>query len=287
LTKYKRAILAIESDQHGGSSLGLLDPDIKITSTRFGTQKVQLNSLQQHLFEIRDWGMKEILKLSEGDPIWVINLGDVTQGIKFPIELISTQIATQVQIAAGNSAPWLRHKNVVGIRWAEGTSNHVFGEGTSEHLAEAILKTEFKDKDLLTVHHGLASVLGQNIDYAHKGPNPGVREWTKGNVARLYLRNLMMQDVKEGEIPPNLVLRGHYHEYVKEFNWIRMNGMEYESWLYILPSLCFPGEYTAQATSNKAWVEHGMIALEIINGKIGTSHKFSQMFDTRYKEKLL
>jgi len=285
--KYTRTILAIESDQHGGSSLGLLSPDIEIKSTRFGNRKVQLNELQMYLHDIREWGMAEILKLSNKDPIIVFNLGDVTQGIKFPIELISTQIATQVQIAAGNSKPWLRHKNVIGMRWAEGTNNHVFGEGTSEHLVETILSAEFNDKDLKTVHHGLATILKNTIDYAHRGPSPGIREWTKGNVARLYLRNLMMQDVKEGEIPPNLVLRGHYHEYVKEFCWIRMNGMEYESWLYVLPSLCFPGEYTDNATQNKAWVEHGMMALEIIDGKICASHKFSKTFDTRHKEKLL
>jgi hypothetical protein len=285
--KYTRAILAIESDQHGGSQLGLLNPDTVIKSTRFGNKKVELNELQEHLHNIRDWGMKETLKLADKDPIYVFNLGDVTQGIRFPIELISARIATQVQIAAWNSKPWLHYKNVKGMRWAEGTENHVFGEGTAEHLVEMVLSSEFKEKDLLTVHHGLTTWVENDIDYSHHGPSPGTREWTKGNVARLYLRDLMMIDASMGKKPPDLVLRGHFHEYIKEFSWIRMDGKEYESWLYILPSFSFPGEYTSKATKSKAWVEHGMIAVEIINGKICSTYKFSEMFDTRHKETIL
>jgi len=75
----------------------------------------------------------------------------------------------------------------------------------------------FKNKDIKMCQHGLLDIDGVTIDYAHHGPFPGSRSWLKGNIARYYLRDLMMREIMNGNSPPKLVVRAHYHTPVEEY----------------------------------------------------------------------
>jgi hypothetical protein len=96
----------------------------------------------------------------------------------------------------------------------------------------------------------------------------------------------MMTELSLGNKPADLVLRGHYHEYVKEWCGISWNGIDYESTLIILPPLCLMGSFARQATRSSFIVSPGVVVVEVINGKIVCTHKFTQNIDQRYREDL-
>ena len=237
------------------------------------------------LWEIREWGRNEIKQLAGKSPIVLMKLGDVNQGMVYDVD---NRLSAQVEIALMNDMPWLNMKNVVAIRIAEGTGSHSFGYGDAEIILASRMKDRRPDLDVQVMQHGLATVYGCTIDFAHHGPNSGGREWLKGNVALYHLRDIMMKDVLRGRKPPDLVLRGHYHSIVEVFN--RLNGADgkvYRSWLYVLPSLCGANGFAIQVTKSEFEITNGIVAWEIIDGRVRESFEFIKTFDYRVREELL
>lgn len=285
MTKTNRAILIAESDQHGGNSLGLLNPETVLLSKNKKKYKPELSETQKNLWEIREWGRKEVLHLANGSPIVLMEIGDVNQGMIFDVD---NTLASQVEIATMNIMPWLSAKNLIAIRVDSGTATHSFGHGDAEELLIARINDKKPNIDAQIVDHGLSEIFGVQIDHAHHGPQIGSREWLKGNVALLYLRDQMMKDILRGRIPPQLYLRGHYHAVVEVFN--RINGQDgkiHRSWLWVLPSLCGMNGFALKVTKSEYEITNGIVAWEIINGKIQEGIEFTKTTDIRTKETIL
>jgi len=97
-----------------------------------------------------------------------------------------------------------------------------------------------------------------------------------------------MKDIMRGRVPPHLVLRGHYHSVVQVFN--RINGKDdsvYRSWLWVLPSLCGINNYAIEKTGSEYEITNGIIAFEIVDGKLKDSYEFTKTIDTRDRETIL
>jgi len=287
MTKHRRIILAAEADLHGGSKGALLNPETKLcTYDKAGRplepQPVELNESQSYLWELRQENIKKTLDLAAGDDVMVIVNGDITQGNKHPGLLVSNRIADQIIIAAANLRPWLEHKNVVNLRIAVGTAAHNFLSGTAEVLVWEQFREKYQKKDIKVVYHGEAKYNGLPVDYAHHGPGPGIRNWLKGNIARLYLQSLMLDCVVRHMEPPALVLRAHYHVPTRAFN--ELDGSC--SWLYILPSYSMLDDHATQAAHSPGFITHGMVAFEIVDGELVSQHKFYKEIDVRTKEEL-
>lgn len=287
MPKHRRIILAAEADHHGGSKGALLNPETQLSSydekgRPLKPQPVILNESQTYLWELRQQNIKKTLDLAGNDEIMVIVNGDITQGNKHPGLLISNRVADQILIAEANMRPWLQHKNVNNLRVAVGTAAHNFLAGTSEVLLWDKFQSEYPKKDIKVVYHGDAVYNGLQVDYAHHGPGPGIRNWLKGNVARLYLQSLMLDCVVRHIEPPGLVLRAHYHVPVRAFN--ELNGCV--GWLYILPSYSMLDDHATQSAQSPGFITHGMVAFEIIDGELVSQHKFYQEIDVRSKEEL-
>jgi hypothetical protein len=62
---------------------------------------------------------------------------------------------------------------------------------------------------------------------------------------------------------------------------------EYESTMITLPGFCMLGDYGTQATKSTLLLSTGMVAIEIINGKIYQTHKFIRTLDLRSQEVIL
>ena len=91
-----------------------------------------------------------------------------------------------------------------------------------------------------------------------------------------------------GRKPPDLVLRGHYHSLVEVFN--RLNGADgkvYRSWLYVLPALCGANGFAVQVTKSEFEITNGIVAWEVIDGRVRESFEFIKTFDYRIREELL
>jgi len=283
--KLSRTILVTFSDTHGGNKLGLINPDTVLYDEAEDGEKVpykpRMTATQSYLWGLYQSHIEEVKKIAGKDRICVLHVGDLTQGLRYPQALVSTRMADQILIAVGNMEPWCKIPNVSHIRLAGGTQSHEFMESTSTILVKEQLSSEYKGKDIDLCQHGLLEIDGGfTVDYAHHGPYPGSRVWLHGNVARYYLRDLMMQDIMEGNVPPNLVVRAHYHTPIKE----HLEIMGYESWLYILPSYCALGIYGRQSMRSVNRTTHGLNVYEIVGGELGRVYRLHERVDVRTKE---
>lgn len=285
--KYKRECILAISDTHGGYELGLANPKTMLKTRKEELKPYILNEVQEYLYyDVLEWGLGIAKKIIDSDPTHVIHVGDITHGNKYIDEQISTKISPQFIMAADNFNPILSLPNVVSLRLDVGTASHGFGQSTAEDIIEVILRERYPKIDIRSLYHGLTSIAGIKIDHAHHGPGVGIRNWTKGNVARLYLKSLMQDDISEGKVPPDLVLRGHYHEIVKQWNREKMNGRWYEGWLMVMPSMAFPGAYANQVVKSPPYVTNGIIVVEVINGRIYEIHEMTKTFDIRTYEEI-
>jgi hypothetical protein len=284
----KRVILAVASDKHGGHKLGLLNPETVLEDEDSKGNLIQwtpeLESFQQYLWGLHKKHVEDVKHLAGKDEIVVIDNGDLTAGNKYPHEQVSTRIADQFDIAAWNLRPWLDLKNVKTVRITKGTGAHNFGEGSAEIITQRIVKGWYPKKDIRTIYHGLAKIGGITVDYTHHGPGTGGRNWLKGNIARYYLRSLVQDEIDLGNTPPDLVIRGHYHEYIEEHLVKLFMGKRYKVQLNIIPSYCGIDSYARQITKSVYVLHHGMVAYEIVDGKILDTLPLFNTIDIRTKE---
>ena len=294
MSKSKRVIVVAESDSHGGHKLGLLSPNTLLPEEEIspdGQLQVEwtsppLTKTQERLWEIREGAKNKVIDLAGKDDIHVLEVGDLTQGNKYPTELVTTRDGDQTLIAYYNLLEWYNVPNVKTVTYSKGTGSHTFGFSSSEINLCHMFKKEFKNIKSDIAYHWLLDINGVTFDTAHHGPSPGIRHWLKGNNARYYLKDLMYTEFFAGRTPPNVVLRAHFHSYVKELVTMTFQGKDYESWIYVLPPLCIPGDFTIQVIKSVYSVQIGLLAFEVIDGQISKSYKFTQSFDTRAKETL-
>jgi len=271
----KRRIVPVISDTHGGHKLGLCLPTVVLERMENGQVEKynpQLSETQKFMAETYEWGVSEIIKLAGKDEIIPIFNGDPTHGKASFLEVMGTRMSDQIDIAKEPIDRWLQYKNVRTVRLSIGTGIHELGEGSASILITHALRDKYPNKDIGVVYHGVLDIDGFLIDYAHHGPNIGTRVWLEGNELRYYLRSIMLGSILKGRTPPNLVLRGHYHQYKRE--WLELNG--YESWICLLPGFTFKDDYTRRATRSQSDQSVGMLAFELIDGHLHKVHKFLQ-----------
>jgi hypothetical protein len=280
----QRRILAAGSDFHGGSKFGLMAPDVTLFDEDEEGNPIpytpRQTASQVYLWRLCLEGIEKIKALAGEDRIDFMHGGDECHGNKHPQSLVSTRMADQIAIAEANFDPILEQTNAQVTRLVSGTGAHNFLEGSSALIVSRLLASNHPGKDIKAVFHGLLDIDGFSVDYSHHGPHPGSREWLKGNIARFYLRDLMMRELMHGNKPPDLVLRGHFHTPIIET--LTMCGCT--STLMILPSMCVIDEYTRQATRSVNSITNGLVAFEIVNGKLLDIHEYTQNIDIRTRE---
>ena len=149
-----------------------------------------------------------------------------------------------------------------------------------------MLGSEYPKKNIRTIYHGLAKIGGATFDYSHKGPGTGIRNWLKGNVARYYLRSLMEDEFDDGNAPPDVVLRGHFHDFVLETLTKYHRDIYYTSRIVVLPSYCMMDDFARQATRSASKIRFGMVAFEIVDSRIKDVLPLIERTDLRTKENL-
>ena len=290
--RYKRTILLGISDKHGGHKLGLCNPETVLKEEdengNFQLFNPPINPVQQYLWALYIKHLEEVKYLAGKDDVVAFDLGDPTQGGKYMSEVMYFVPSYQFKIGYANMLPvYQMFPTLKAVRLTKGTASHEYEGGTSTETIEDRLRDNFPKIDTKSLYHGLAFVDGLPIDYSHHGPPPGSRNWLKGNVARLYLSSMIEDCLNAGITVPKLVMRGHYHVFVKEFYHKRQNGSEINTWLTINPSYAFPDEWTRQTVKSVFIVSTGLLAYEIINGKIYDIHAFVKTKDRRTEEVII
>lgn len=281
-----RRYLALFADTHCGHKHGLLNPETTLYQTRNGEEvpyKPNPTATQKVLWKEYSKNFDKMVEWADGNEIIPIMAGDATNGNKHPAGNISDSIADQIVIARDCLMPWLELSNVEHFRLIVGTQAHSFGASSSEKLLTDILR--MSGKDVKFIGHTLLDVDGVKIDTAHHGPSSGIRAWLHGNSARYYLTDRMYEEIQMGNDPPELYVRAHYHEYVKETRNIFGKKM-WESNLVVLPSYCGLTEFARQVTRSVTRITFGTIGVEITDGRLTDIRPFIKTFDLRGREKL-
>jgi hypothetical protein len=317
-----RAIVAWFGDTHAGHRLGLMPPGLTLyQEDEFGNLhpwQPTLTTTQEYLWQLYLDDIAAVGDLAAGDPIIAYHVGDLTQGMKYRDQLVSSRLADQFLIARHNLAPWFDLDNLVRLDLIVGTPSHTFAEATAPILVKEILEAR-THVPIRVVYHARPTIHNVIFDAAHHGPSSGIREWTQGNQLRYYLRSLMIHDVLRGRHPPHLVLRAHFHKYWPENVRIRISDVllaflllleqaratdgtiaglplqelwaqnldtiaVYESQIILLPSYCGMGEHGRKATGSSSTLSNGLVAAEIIDGRLHRVHAFETVLDIRSTE---
>jgi len=287
--KAQRLVVVLLSDTHAGHKLGLLNPETQLIDEHGEPYTPGLNATQTYLWELYQLHIEQVAQIAGKSRVIVIHNGDVTQGNRYPSHLALVTIADQVTAAAANLRPWYAHKRlkVGAVRVICGTAVHTW-EASSEALVAQRLAQEFPKVDTRPLYHALITLegqRGQSLDAAHHGPFTGSRNWLKGNSARYYLRSAMMDELKDGETPPRVYARAHYHEWVHETLRIRSRGQDVVSDLVITP--CYTGvdDYARKVTRSLRKLDHGLVVLVFEDGLREVIPLYQEL-DIRTKEEL-
>lgn len=284
MEKRPRSIGVVFTDTHAGLKVALLNPETVLFAEDEAGNLVpwspSLTASQEYLWNLYQENVSEAIKIADGAEMIVIHLGDECNGNKYPQMLVTTRMADQVVMADYNARPWFGYAGLKHYRQVVGTQAHNFGEGSSGILLCETLRARYPGVDISPLYHGLLTYGGIGIDYAHHGPFPGSRNWLRGNVARFYLRDLMQRSMVRGEIPPRLVLRGHYHTPVYEL----LEESGHTSELYVLPSYSMFTDHASQATQSMDEISHGLIVFEFEDGKVLREHRLYKKLNIRTKE---
>jgi len=284
-----RRIVAMIADTHGGHKLALCNPDTRWEDENAdGTRTWSgptLTDTQRWLWDRYTEHMGQVIEFAHGDPVTLIHNGDITWGVKYPEQLVSSRIDVQPTIGYYNLLPWLENDNVRTVRLIHGTPSHEFGMGSSSRQVAQMLSMGFRDRDVATSRHAVFSVDGVRIDCAHHGPTSGIRQWTSGNQLRYYLKSLMNDSILRGLDPPRIVARAHYHTYCRET--VRIYGeREWVSDVVMVPAYCGLTHYAVQATRSAYLLSCGVVAAEIVDGTMTQICPLTDTLDIRTEEAL-
>ena len=282
-----RKIIAVLSDMHAGHSLGLCNPEAMIFDTAPEPAEeipVSINSWQQYLWEeIFLTGIDGIKNIAGDDEVHLVSLGDVTQGSKYPSHLTATSDGNQCRIAASNLAVITKELSVKRVTMVVGTSAHVGEEFGLTHATASILKNEHETQleHIDVSQHAVLDVHGYQIDLAHHGSSGGGRQWLRGNIVRYEAISQILEYIENGETPPDMFLRGHFHDEILETITRKINGDIKEFKYVIIPSMTGMNAYARKVTRSRPTVTNGMVAIEVVDGNLSNIHFLSQTKNLR------
>lgn len=286
----RRTLVAALSDTHGNHPLGLFNPTTEFEPPlpMMGVPPVPVPEPTPANFKMFEWYSSDIAALKDiagGDPIFMIHMGDPSQGLLLGKGQTLTSIPSfQRQIAEWNFMPWLEIPNVKWMRFLAGTEIHEERWASVTMGLAYDLSRRRPDLDIAVSYHDILDVDGVILNLAHHGPPPGRRVWLRGNELRLYIRTLMMDALMTGKMPPDIVARAHRHQYVPEVVCMRVEHQTYRTSGFIVPSYCLIDDYGRKTVQSPEWTDIGMLVWEIQDGRHVWTHEIVRSVDFRSHE---
>jgi hypothetical protein len=205
--------LAISSDQHCGSTLGLCPPEgVRLD----GDASYQPSRAQRWTWECWEDYWKTVAKIraQHGGELWTVYNGDAVDGDHHNTsQIISKNPEPQAYLLDRVfSVPLaLAPERQVVIR---GTEAHVGPAGASEEMWAKHLKNHVRDPETRAHSwwHFRPEVHGVLFDFQHHG-RIGTRPWTKLSGVGTLAAEIMIECADSGEAIPNYAIRSHRHIY--------------------------------------------------------------------------
>lgn len=209
-------LLAITSDHHAGSTIGLCPPKIDLDDGG----SYQSSKLQLWIWDWwqRYWDEADRLRAKYKADLLAEFNGDITEGNHHgTTQILSGNPTAQAAVVdACMAVPLsLKPEHMVFVR---GTEAHVGKSACyEERIALGLWKDDrpvIRDEDTGTASHWQwrAEIEGVRFDFAHHG-RLGTRPWTKGNVTMNLAAEIFYEHAADGEPHPHVAVRSHLHRY--------------------------------------------------------------------------
>lgn len=217
MKKQKPVVIAVTSDLHCGSTVGLSPERIALDD---GGAYEASNAQRWMWANWCDlWSQADTLRKTLGANLYAVFNGDLVDGNHHG----TTQILSgnpNAQAAALNACMAvplaLKPHGLVFIR---GTDVHV-GQSASaeERIADGLRRDKRPvigndDTGTASHWHFKMELQGVRLDFAHHG-RVGTRPWTKPNVVMNLAAEIFMDHASQGIPHPHLAVRSHMHQYV-------------------------------------------------------------------------
>jgi len=209
-------VIACVSDVHAGSTVALAPPSIQLDDGgEYHASKPQ-RWLWQSWLEYWD-RVKSVQHQHKAKLVTIFN-GDLVEGLHHKnSHLISGNPQSQKLVWTAAAAVPLGMKPDR-IYIVKGTEAHAGSEGCSEESIADGLRRDKRpivgnDETGTAAHwHLRLTVYNTLLDVTHHG-RTGQREHTRASAAVLHAHDVFLAHTKNGDRPPDLCLRGHYHKF--------------------------------------------------------------------------
>ena len=271
VAKSKRTIVWPISDPHGGYRFGLMRPGIKLDpmDEKEDFYAPRATAFQRKIWQLYKSDIAYVKKLAGKDDIVVVLLGDLIQGtILRDGMLVTPRLDDQYAIIEDALEPVLSLPNVKRVYICKGTGAHTMKHGSSELSMARHIRKVYGIKTSCYYHIRL-NVRGVEFDLAHHGASTGIWKWISGDQIRRYTRDVMFGDLLAHRKPPDILLRGHYHDRWIETIRLYINGEMHRTDAAVCPGYSlFTDDYTLKATKSKPYMTVGTLPMVIENGKV-------------------
>lgn len=216
VTRSRPIVLAVSNDQHANSSVALSAPTVTLDDG----QTISASKHQRWLWE--KWNefyakADDTRRELNAEYIQVFN-GDLVEGFHHgTVQLMSQNPNIQkAVVSAILEVPYQQKADR--MLFVRGTTAHVGKSASSEEsiamTARADGRGVISDPDTGTASwwHFRGELQGVRLDITHHG-RTGQREHTRMGAAALHAHDILLSHVKNGEQPPHLCLRAHYHRF--------------------------------------------------------------------------
>ena len=214
-------VLAITSDTHCRSTMGLIHPDgVGLSDDGHYTPSPG----QRWLWDQWERGFEGVGECAAKHkaPIWWINNGDLTDGNHHGThQIVSGDSIPEREIVRGvlDVPLELDPKRIFIIK---GTESHVGKGGSAEESIARALSDDWPvvpdiNTNQFSWYTAQFEIEGIMVDATHHG-RTGYRPWTEQNAVQLLAAHIFVERSKQGERIPDLCLRSHFHRHFDSYD---------------------------------------------------------------------
>lgn len=211
-----RTIVAVPSDTHSFSTLGLMMPkQVQLDDGGFYNPSV---GQKEVLWKMWEEAWERVRELRKRSRLIVIHNGDAVEGTHDKVLNVVSRRREEQERSHIEVMDWALRKAKFGkddkLFYLRGTQWHTGrGAESDERIAEDLGATPEREGRYSHYHLRL-KVNEFLIDVAHHGPGPGSRAWTKENSLYHTIKSVYFNSLEEGMEIPRAWIRGHYHQFI-------------------------------------------------------------------------
>lgn len=266
MKKTKSFLVAVVSDPHVGSKIGLAPPRIDFDDG----DSYEASQIQQEAWDYWKKDFWPFVWKKNRETVVVFN-GDLIDGNHHGTNQIwSASEIEQIRVAADLFDPIARKASSTYV--VRGTPAHVMASGMADEAIARKIRANKSSPEgnrvATSSYHLKLNVGGVNLDIAHHGPNPGRRIWLYGNELRGYCRTIVLDALARNAKPPDAIIRSHVHHKVHET--VRDYGNKCEA--FITPAWQWKTEFAHRIVSHEDIADIGGLLIEIDGSEISNAY---------------